>query len=118
MAIAGWRQFTALYFYTAVALFLGFLYARAHLSTWHILVLFACGVLSWGLIEYGLHRFIFHYHARSRLGSKLLYQVHLSHHDDPEAISKLFASLFLSVPIASIYWFLAWVATGSFAAAS
>src|SRR5215510_11808935 len=118
MTIVGWRQFTPLYFYTAVALCLGVLSAREHLSAWHIVILVSCGVLSWGLIEYGLHRFIFHYHARSSLGSKLLYQVHLSHHDNPEAISKLFASLFLSVPIAAIYWVLAWVVTGSQAAAS
>jgi cation transporter-like permease len=76
------------------------------------------GLLSWGLIEYGLHRFIFHYHARSRLGVKLLYQVHLSHHEDPEAINRLFASLLLSTPIASTYWLLAWAVTGSWAAAS
>jgi sterol desaturase/sphingolipid hydroxylase (fatty acid hydroxylase superfamily) len=76
------------------------------------------GVLSWGLIEYGLHRFIFHYHARSRLGVELLYQVHLSHHESPEAINRLFASLFLSTPIASAYWLLAWAVTGSWAAAS
>ena len=118
MTNAGWKQFTPLYFYTAVALCLGFLAARDSLSKLHILILLVLGVLSWGMIEYGLHRFIFHYHARSRLGIKLLYQVHLSHHEDPEAINRLFASLFLSTPIASSYWLLAWAITGSGAAAS
>ena len=118
MTIKGWRQFTPLYFYTTVALCLGFLAARAKLPRSNTIILLAVGLLSWGLIEYGLHRFIFHYHARSRLGVKLLYQVHLSHHEDPEAINRLFASLLLSMPIASTYWLLAWAVTGSWAAAS
>jgi dihydroceramide fatty acyl 2-hydroxylase len=118
VAVAAWRQFTPLYFYSAVALCLGFLTAREDLSTWNNLLLLVCGVFSWGLIEYGLHRFIFHYNARSRLGRKLLYQAHLSHHENPEAINKLFASLFLSTSIAAGYWLLAWLVTGSWAAAS
>jgi sterol desaturase/sphingolipid hydroxylase (fatty acid hydroxylase superfamily) len=118
VTIKGWRRFTPLYFYTTVALCLAFLAARAKLPSWHILGLLIFGVLSWGLIEYVLHRFIFHYHARSRLGVKLLYQVHLSHHESPDAINKLFASLLLSMPIASAYWLVAWGVTCSWAAAS
>jgi hypothetical protein len=118
VAVTGWRQFTPLYFYTAVALCLGLFAAREDLSRWNILLLLVCGVLSWGLIEYGLHRFVFHYHARSRVGHKILYQVHLSHHENPESISKLFASLYLSTPIATAYWLVAWFVTGSWAAAS
>jgi sterol desaturase/sphingolipid hydroxylase (fatty acid hydroxylase superfamily) len=117
VTIKGWKQFTPLYVYTAVALCLGFLASRAGFSIWHILMLLFFGVLSWGLIEYGLHRFIFHYHARSRLGVKLLYQVHLSHHENPAAIKELFVSLLLSTPIASAYWLLTWVVSGSWAAA-
>jgi sterol desaturase/sphingolipid hydroxylase (fatty acid hydroxylase superfamily) len=118
VAVAPWRQFTPLYFYIAVVLCLGFLAARADLSTWNILLLLVCGVLSWALIEYGLHRFFFHFHARSRLGRKVLYRAHLSHHENPEAFNKLFASLFFSTPIAVGYWLLAWLVTGSWAAAS
>jgi sterol desaturase/sphingolipid hydroxylase (fatty acid hydroxylase superfamily) len=118
VTIKDWRKFTPLYFYSAVALCLGLLAARAGFSTSHILILLVCGVLSWGLIEYCLHRFVFHYHARSPLGVKLLYQVHLSHHESPEAINKLFASLMLSVPIASAYWLIALAVTESWAAAS
>jgi sterol desaturase/sphingolipid hydroxylase (fatty acid hydroxylase superfamily) len=113
----GWKQFSPLYFYTTVALCLGFLAARAGFSIWYILFLIILGVLSWGLIEYGLHRFVFHYRARSRLGVRLLYQVHLSHHENPSAINKLFASLLLSGPIASAYWLVAWGITASWAAA-
>lgn len=118
MSVAGWRQFTPLYFYSTIALCLALLAAREHLSTFHILIYLVCGALTWGLIEYVLHRFVFHYQARSPLASKLVYQVHLSHHENPAAINKLFASLLLSTPIAAAYWLVAWAITDSWAAAS
>ena len=117
MAIASWRQFTPLYFYSGLSLCLVFLSAGQGLSAQTIFLLLGSGVLSWSLIEYGLHRFIFHYEARSRFGRKLLYQVHLSHHDNPLA-TQLFASLYLSAPIAAVYWLFAWTITRSSAAAS
>lgn len=118
MAAATWRQFTPFYFYTVLAICLGLLAAREGLSTLSVIFLLVCGFLSWGLIEYVLHRFIFHYHARSRLGRKILYQAHISHHENPEAIKKHFASLLLSTPISAGYWLLGWIVTGSVAEAS
>ena len=82
------------------------------------ILLLASGFLSWGLIEYVLHRFIFHYDARSRIGRKLLYEAHISHHEDPERRSRHVASLILSTPVAVVYWLLALAATRSWAVAS
>ena len=118
MAVAAWRKFAPLYFYSAVALCLGFASTRQHLPAWEIVLLLTSGFVSWSLIEYGLHRFIFHYHARSPLGRKIVYAAHLSHHEDPTASDRIFASLFLSAPIAASYWILVWAATSSWAAAS
>lgn len=118
MAVATGKQFVPLYFYTAVALCLAFVSAPQHYSALHVALLLGSGFVSWSLIEYGLHRFVFHYDARSRLGRELLYQAHLSHHENPTATNRLFASLFLSVPIAALYWLVAWIATGSVATAS
>jgi len=118
VAVAAWRKFAPLYFYTAVALCLALASARQRLPAWGIVLLLASGFFTWSLIEYGLHRFIFHYHARSPLGRKILYEAHLSHHEDPAASDRIFASLFLSTPIAASYWLIAWAATGSWAAAS
>jgi dihydroceramide fatty acyl 2-hydroxylase len=115
---ANWRKFTPLFVYTAVALSLGYIAARQGLSKSSILLLLFSGFFSWSLIEYGLHRFVFHYDAKSQLGRKLLYQVHLSHHDNPAATNRIFASLFLSVPLAAAYWLLGWVITASWAATS
>jgi dihydroceramide fatty acyl 2-hydroxylase len=117
VADASWRQFTPLYFYSVVALCLVFLSADQGFSVQTIFLFLGLGVLSWSLMEYGLHRFIFHYQAHTRFGRKLLYQVHLSHHENPAA-TQLFASLYLSIPIAAVYWLFAWAITGSWAAAS
>ncbi len=78
------------------------------LSVTSVVLFVGVGFLSWGLIEYGLHRFIFHYDARSRIGRKIVYHAHMSHHENPEANNRHFASLFLSVPVAIVYWLLAW----------
>ena len=117
MSVGGWRQFTPFYFYTVVALCLGAA-AGGGPSGGAVLSLLVTGLLSWGLVEYALHRFIFHYDARSESGRKLVYAAHLSHHEDPGATDRLFTSLRMSVPIAAVYWLLAWAATGSWRAAS
>ena len=117
MSVGGWRQFTPFYFYTAAALCLGAAAAGGS-SVGGILSLLVTGLLSWGLVEYALHRFIFHYDARSESGRKFVYAAHLSHHEDPGATDHLFTSLRMSVPIAAVYWLLAWAATGSWRAAA
>jgi sterol desaturase/sphingolipid hydroxylase (fatty acid hydroxylase superfamily) len=75
------------------------------------------GILSWTLIEYALHRFIFHYRARSLFGKKVIHAAHLSHHENPRATNRLFSGLVISLPIATGYLLLAWIATGSLRAA-
>ena len=42
------------------------------------------GFFIWTLAEYLLHRFIFHYHASTPFGKRLMYLFHGIHHDDPE----------------------------------
>ena len=118
MSIRGWRQFTPFYFYTAAALCLGAAAAGGGLSGGGVLLLLVSGLLSWGLIEYALHRFIFHYDAQSRAGRKFVHAAHLSHHEDPGATDRLFTSLRMSAPLAAGYWLLAWAATGSWRAAA
>jgi sterol desaturase/sphingolipid hydroxylase (fatty acid hydroxylase superfamily) len=117
VSFTAWKQLFAVYVYTALVVCLiaftpddGFSWRRKF-----VFVVF--GVLSWTAIEYGLHRFVFHYSARSVFGKKLLYAAHISHHDYPRAKNRLFSSLFLSLPIATAYLLLARVVTGSWQAA-
>jgi sterol desaturase/sphingolipid hydroxylase (fatty acid hydroxylase superfamily) len=113
------KQFTPFYFYTAVAFILGVASSLGEgLSKAFTLILLVSGFLSWGLVEYVLHRFIFHVDARSLSGGKIVYAAHLSHHENPKATDSLFASLQVSAPIAAGYWLLAWGALGTWRAAS
>ena len=112
------KALTPLYFYTAVVLCLFALTHSEALSLSTSLLLLASGLLTWGLLEYVLHRFAFHYDAQSEFGKKLVYAVHLSHHDDPGATDRIFSSLKISAPLATAYLLLARIATGSWRAAS
>ena len=118
MPAAGWKQLTPVYFYAAIVVCLITLTRGEGFSWRRNILLIAIGVLSWTLIEYALHRCIFHYSARSAFGQRFVYAAHLSHHENPRALSRLFSSLLISLPIATAYLLLAWVATGSLHTAS
>jgi len=47
------------------------------------------GLLSWTLTEYLLHRFAFHYPAKSKFGKRLIFLFHGLHHDDPQDPTRL-----------------------------
>lgn len=117
MSVRG-STLTPLYFYTAVVLCLLVVTRSEALSWGASFVLLTSGLLSWGLIEYGLHRFVFHYNARSELGRRLVYAAHLSHHDYPSATDRLFSSLVISAPVAAAYLLLARITTGSWRVAA
>ena len=118
MAVSGWKHLTPAFFYVALAACLIVITSGEGFSWRQNFLLIALGVLSWMLIEYGLHRFVFHYSARSVFGKKVLYAAHLSHHENPRAASRLFSSLVLSLPIATAYFLLAWGVIGSLHAVS
>jgi sterol desaturase/sphingolipid hydroxylase (fatty acid hydroxylase superfamily) len=47
------------------------------------------GLIFWTFIEYTLHRFVFHYPAKSALGNRLVYLMHGLHHEDPADPTRL-----------------------------
>lgn len=118
MAHTGWKHLRPAFFYTALAACLIVITSGERFSWRQDLLLIGLGVLSWMLIEYGLHRFVFHFDARSAFGKKALYAAHISHHENPRGTNGFFSSLVLSLPIATVYLLLAWFATGSLHAAS
>ncbi|MEL6132948.1 MAG: fatty acid hydroxylase, partial [Bacteroidota bacterium] len=52
--------------------------------------LFLAGVLTWTLIEYALHRYIFHIVTEHPIGQKILHAAHGFHHDFPTDKDHLF----------------------------
>ena len=84
-----------------------------YLSLWHrklsILAvggLFVLGILLWTLIEYLIHRYIFHYEPKSHLGKRLHYIVHGVHHDYPNDARRLVMPPSISVPLAVLFYLL------------
>ena len=118
MAVTGWKHLRPAFFYTALAACLIVITSGEEFSWRRNLLFIGLGVLSWMLIEYVLHRFVFHFNARSVFGKKLLYAAHLSHHENPRATNQFFSSLVLSLPIATAYFLLVWVGIGSLQSAS
>jgi sterol desaturase/sphingolipid hydroxylase (fatty acid hydroxylase superfamily) len=107
------KHFTPILFYAGlVALLFPAALAFQRPSTRGMLVLTVSGFLSWQLLEYVLHRFVFHLDARSEPLRRLVYHAHLAHHENPKAVDNFFASLWLSVPIASLYFLFAWLLLG------
>lgn len=60
------------------------------------------GFLVWTLLEYVLHRFIFHYQSDTQIGQRLHFLIHGLHHDDPLDPTRLVmppvVSVVLSLP--------------------
>ncbi len=114
-----WKEFLPFYFYTVVITILT-ITARliGTYSFAKIISLVFLGIVSWMFIEYFLHRFFFHYQATSPFMKKVVYHMHLAHHENPKKVDKLFASLSTSIPIASLYCLITYCITNSWQAMS
>lgn len=90
--------------------------ARADRSPLGVVALLATGLLSWGLIEYLVHRFVLH--SRFRLkGFRLPGNItHLRHHAHPQDVDRLHVALSESIPVSVVYCALAWAVLGSWQA--
>jgi 4-hydroxysphinganine ceramide fatty acyl 2-hydroxylase len=66
--------------------------------------LFALGLLIWTLVEYTMHRWVFHYQPRSGWGKKLHFLVHGVHHDYPQDASRLVMPPIISIPFCVIFY--------------
>jgi 4-hydroxysphinganine ceramide fatty acyl 2-hydroxylase len=66
--------------------------------------LFLLGLLIWTLVEYAMHRFLFHYEPKSRIGKRLHFLVHGAHHDYPQDANRLVAPPAFSVPVSAVFY--------------
>ena len=67
---------------------------------------FIIGLAVWTLTEYIMHRFIFHYHPTSEFGKKMHFIFHGVHHDYPRDKKRLVLPPSVSIPLASLFYFL------------
>src|SRR5207237_9414089 len=74
--------------------------------------LFAFGILIWTLLEYIIHRCVFHYEPKSRWGKFLHFMVHGVHHDYPNDASRLVMPPVVSIPLAVFFYLLITITFG------
>src|SRR5438132_13106866 len=101
--------------FIAGSLYLAF--SRMQLSAFSVAELFVFGLGIWTLLEYIIHRYVFHYEPSSRLGKQLHFVVHGVHHDYPNDAKRLVMPPSVSIPLAILFWALFAITLGRFAPA-
>lgn len=77
-------------FWSPIAAFLIWRSVAVHgLSVAALAAIALAGLLTWTLTEYCLHRFVFHFPARSKIGQYLVFLFHGVHHDAPNDKTRL-----------------------------
>jgi len=83
----------------------------------HIPLAFLGGIVLWTLLEYVLHRFLFHYHPKTELGKRINFMFHGVHHAQPMVKTRLVMPPAISLPLgAMVYGLIALVAGLAFGA--
>lgn len=93
--------------WTPVVLY--FLYrtvATGEVSGAGVVGLLVAGTFIWTLTEYLLHRFVFHYEPTSKIGQTIHFYTHGIHHDYPNDSTRLVMPPVVSVPLATLFYFL------------
>ncbi|MBK7629788.1 MAG: sterol desaturase family protein [Ignavibacteriales bacterium] len=76
------------------------------LSTFSIIGVVIFGLFIWTITEYLLHRFVFHWELKSKLGARIHFIFHGVHHDYPSDSKRLVMPPSVSIPIAAFFYFL------------
>src|SRR5207237_4390370 len=79
---------------------------QSRLSILAMTGLFLLGVLIWTLLEYIIHRYVFHYEPKTDLGKQLHYIIHGVHHDYPNDARRLVMPPSISIPLAVLFYLL------------
>ena len=78
----------------------------------NVFLIFISGTIIWTLIEYILHRFVFHYHPDTEKGKRINYVLHGNHHEYPRDKERLFMPAAPSLILASMFFFLFYLIVG------
>ena len=78
----------------------------------NVFLIFISGTIIWTLIEYILHRFVFHYHPDTEKGKRINYVLHGNHHEYPRDKERLFMPAAPSLLLASMFFFLFYLIVG------
>lgn len=70
-----------------------------------IVSLLIMGLFIWTLTEYTLHRFVFHFEAKSKIGKRIHFMFHGVHHDYPNDSKRLVMPPIVSIPLAILFYY-------------
>ena len=101
------HYFVPLIVYVPVILFLGWIsFSDAHMDLLSFIGWFAGGLFVWSFSEYVMHRYVFHFYPKSKIGKRIHFIFHGVHHDYPNDAKRLVMPLSASIPMASALYFL------------
>lgn len=101
--------------YGSIVMVLLFINFRMGYSNMTEAILFYCaGIFSWTLVEYSLHRYIFHFISDSQVVQRFHFMIHGVHHQYPRDHERLFMPPVPGILIASILFLLFKLILGSF----
>ena len=89
-----------------ISYFLYISLADFSLAVYKVISLILLGLVVWTLTEYTLHRFVFHFNAKSKFGKKIHFIFHGVHHDYPNDSRRLVMPPSVSIPLALLFYYL------------
>ena len=96
-----------------VLYFLNLSFTTTELSVATNLIYVGLGLVFWTLTEYAMHRYVFHFDAKSKAGKYLVFLFHGIHHDDPQDPTRLVMPPVVSIALAIPFYFLFKLALGA-----
>jgi sterol desaturase/sphingolipid hydroxylase (fatty acid hydroxylase superfamily) len=81
----------------------------------NVFLIYMAGIFFWSFTEYILHRFVFHYHPRSKTGMRINYVLHGNHHEYPRDKERLFMPAVPSLILASLFFLTFYLVLGKYA---
>ncbi|WP_118950009.1 sterol desaturase family protein [Taibaiella helva] len=96
-----------------IAFLLYYGHAYKYLGAGRMVLFFLLGTLIWSLMEYVLHRFVFHFVSERPRLNMMIYKLHGIHHEYPRDRERLFMPPVPSIIVASFffslqYWIMGW----------
>lgn len=74
------------------------------LAMWKVCYLFPLGMFTFSLVEYSIHRWIFHFHAVTEKQLEVKYKIHGVHHEYPRDKDRLVMPPVLSLGMALLFY--------------
>jgi 4-hydroxysphinganine ceramide fatty acyl 2-hydroxylase len=79
---------------------------QTDLLLWQYPLVMLAGIFIWTLVEYVMHRYVFHFELPGKWGARLHFVIHGVHHDYPSDKMRLVMPPSLSIPLALAFFFL------------